>query len=168
MNCNCQNNGAYQTSSCGCVSDNACGCAAASAASDCSCGCGCNCGSCNNCCNCGCCIPCCNCGCNCNCNCNGCNSSCNNLYRCNCLKKYIAQLTQKINEYSCYLEANPCDKLAACLVCEAKRELAAVKEVYCRECLSHDTGGICSDDCGCNSGCDCDNSCGCNCGCNCN
>ena len=132
MNCNCQNNGAQ-------ASAISCGCAAARdiSASCCGCGCDCNCG-CN--CNCGC-------GCNCNCNC-----GCNLLYRCNCLKRYIAQLTQRINEYSAYLDTNPCDKLAACLVCEAKKELAAVKEYYCSICNCDGKDCICNapdDNCDC-------------------
>ena len=124
MNCNCQNN---SSQTCGCD----CGCATVPDTSGCCCGCGCN-NTCDCNCNCNCNNSCnCNCGCDCNCcdscgcSCNCCNSSCNLLYKCNCLKKYIASLTQRINEYSAYLEANPCDKLAACLVCEAKQELAA-------------------------------------------
>ena len=140
MNCNCQNN-ASQT--CGCD----CGCTTVPDTSACCCGCGCN-DTCNCTCNCN---NCCNC-CSCNCNCN-CNSGCNQLYKCNCLRKYIASLTQRINEYSAYLEANPCDRLAACLVCEAKQELAAAKNYYCQHCNTSGTDCLCNEDCNC--GCDC-------------
>ena len=122
------------------------------------------------------------CGCSGDYNCAGCSGystaeasdccNCGNalISRCRMVAADIAALTRRINELEDYLEAYPDDRLAQCMVCEARRKLAAREAEYRANCTGCSTncGAVDGSSCGCGCGCGCGDispaGCGCGCG----